>query len=146
MSKQRFIGILAFACLALVLAACQPGGSVTGGAATGTPHSAPINVPQGYQGMVSVTFTSTTTYDQAVAILQNAGMRLQVPCPNPGPIVADPTAIARPIDQRATFAQSHKLTAVGTSGLTQSMLHQVASSPQVTAVDKVPMVECPLVP
>lgn len=147
MSKHPFIGVLALACLALALAACQPGaGSTTGGAPTGTPHSAPINVPQGYQGLVSVTFTSDTTYDQAVAILQSAGMKLQVPCPNPGPISADPTVTSRPIDQRATFAQSHKLTAVGPSGLTQTMLHQVASSAQVTAVDKVPLVECPLVP
>ncbi len=144
MSKSKLmIGVLAAVCLALTLAACQPGGSATGSAgATRTP--APIHVPSGYQGIVQISFTSTTTYDQAVSILRSAGLRLQVPCPNPGPIVADPTP--RPITQEDTFAKTYKLTAVGDPQLTENMLNQVASSPQVTSIDKVPPIECPLIP
>jgi len=144
MSKRKIIGGLAFACLALALAACQAGG----GSSTGTsnpPHMAPINVPSGYQGLIQVSFSATTTYDQAISIVQNAGLKLQVACPNPGPIVADPTVTTRPIDQRDTFASTHELTAVGSPSLTQAMLDQVASASQVTSVDKAPPVECPLV-
>jgi hypothetical protein len=145
--RKNLLFLLALACLAVLLAACQPGGSTTGSAPTNTPHTASITVPPGYDGLILVSFTSDTTYDQAAAILQGAGLKLQVPCPNAGPIVANPTGT--PVvrnDQRATFAESHKLTAVATSTLTQEMLNQVASSAQVTAVDKAPLMECPLVP
>jgi hypothetical protein len=140
---KKIIGELALVLLVLALAACQPGGSSTGAAsATGTPRSAPINVPAGYQGLVLITFSSGATYDQAAAILQSAGMKLQVPCPNPGPIIAGATP--KPNDQRASFAATHKLSAIGNPRLTQAMLNQVAASPQVMSVDKEPVMECPL--
>jgi hypothetical protein len=140
--------LLVFACLAVLLAACQPGGgSATGSAPTSTPHTAPINVPQGYQGLVIVSFTADTTYDQAVAVLQSAGMTPRAQCPNGGPILASPTGTPVVVDQqRAMFAESHTLTAVANTKLTQAMLEQVASSAQVTSVDKAPLVECPLAP
>ncbi len=140
MSKRKIMGLLVFACLALTLAACQAGS----GSATGTSR-APINVPSGYQGLIQISFSVTTTYDQAVSIVQNAGLKLQVPCPNPGPIVADPTVTPKNTDQRDTFAGTHELTAVGSPSLTQNMLDQVASASQVISVDKAPPVECPLV-
>jgi hypothetical protein len=93
---------------------------------------------------VQITFSATTTYDEAVSILQSAGMKLQVQCPNPGPIVGDPTVTPRPINQQATFASTQQLSAIGTPNLTQAMLNQVAASAQVTSIDKAPQMACPL--
>ncbi|HLW01454.1 MAG TPA: hypothetical protein VKT82_22550 [Ktedonobacterales bacterium] len=142
-TSKAIIWMLAALCLALALAACQPGGAASNTGSTGpTSTPAPINVPTGYQGLVQVTFTSTTTYAQAASIIESAGLTLQVPCPNPGPIRPDPTPVL--VSQEATFAASHQLTAIGRPSLTRAMLTQVASSSQVTAVNKTPQIECPL--
>jgi hypothetical protein len=129
-------------CLALALAACQPGGSASGSAGpASTP--APIHVSTGYQGLVLVTFTSSASYDQAAAVLQSAGMRLQAQCPHPGPIrVGTPT----PVTQQGAFAATRQLTAIGVPHLTQAMLDKVAASAQVTLIEQAPQVECPLTP
>src|SRR5215472_9105529 len=101
MSKSKgvivtFVGL----CLALMLAGCQAGGSATGSnGASWTP--APIQVPQGYTGIVRVTFSSATTYDQAISLLESAGMKAQVQCPNPGPVRADPTPVSNADSQKA---------------------------------------------
>jgi hypothetical protein len=144
MNKTKVLMMLLVGvCLGLALAGCQAGGSPTGSAGpTSTP--APIHVPAGYTGMVLVTFSATTTYDQAVSILQSAGLKAQVQCPNPGPITVDPTP--KPITQQDTFASTHQLTAIGVPSLTEAKLTQVATSAQVTAIDTAPPVECPLIP
>ena len=143
-TSKALIWMLAAICLALALAACQPGGGAASNTGSAGPTStpAPINVPASYQGLVQVTFTSAATYAQAVSVLESAGMKLQLQCPNPGPILANPTP--RPITQQDTFAATHQLTATANGALTQTMLTQVASSAQVKAVDKAPKVECPL--
>lgn len=142
MNKRKGLWIaLVGLCLALALAACQPGGSATGSEPASTP--APIHVSAGYQGLVLVTFRANTSYDQAVALLQSARMQLRAQCPNPGPIrVGTPT----PVTQRETFAATHQLTAIGVPSLTQAMLHQVAASAQVTLIEQAPKIECPLTP
>jgi hypothetical protein len=145
-TSKMLIQALAVLSLALALAACAPGGSTTSNTGSAGPTStpAPINVPANYQGLVVVTFTSTTTYNQAVSIIKSAGLELQALCPNPGPILANPPSTPRPVTQEATFAASSQLTAVGSPTLTRAMLTQVASSAQVISVDKAPKVECPL--
>lgn len=138
---------LALALLLLALAACSPGGATNTGSnpqATSTHQPAPIHVPQGYHGIIVISFDASTTYEQAKAEVESAGLKLRVPCPNPGPIAADATP--RPTDQRTTFPETHKLTAVGDPALTTAMLNQVASAPGVTSVDVQPPVECPLIP
>jgi hypothetical protein len=143
--SKACIGLLAALCLALALAACQPGGGTSNTDSAGpTSTPAPINVPAGYQGLVVVTFTSATTYAQAVSIIKSAGLQLQRQCPNSGPILANPTVTSTVMTEQDTFAASHQLTVVGKPSLTQAMLTQVASSAQVTSVDKAPRVECPL--
>jgi len=144
-TRKALIWMLAAICLAVALAACQPGGAASNtGSAGPTTTPAPINVPAGYQGLVQVTFSSAATYDQAVSVVESAGMKLQVECPNPGPILANPTPTPRPVSQQGTFAATHQLTAVANGSLTQAMLTQIASSAQVKSVDKAPLIECPL--
>jgi hypothetical protein len=92
--------------------------------------------------MIVISFDTSTTYEQAKTAVESAGLTLQVPCPNPGPIAVDVTP--RPIDQSTTFPDMHRLTAVGEPSLTTAMLNQVASQPGVTSVDVQPPVECPL--
>lgn len=92
--------------------------------------------------MIVISFDASTTYAQAKTAVESAGLALQVPCPNPGPIVADATP--RPTDQSETFPEMHQLTAVGEPSLTTAMLNQIASQPGVTSVDVQPPVECPL--
>ena len=138
---------LALALLLLALAACSPGASTAAGSnpqATSTHQPAPIHVPQGYHGIIVISFDASTTYEQAKAEVESAGLKLGVPCPNPGPIATDATP--RPTDQRMTFPETHKLTAVGDPSVTTAMLNQVASAPGVTSVDVQPPVECPLIP
>ncbi len=147
-SKGMF-GVLLVACLALTLAACQPGSGTTNSATSANETAstpAPIHVPEGYQGIVQITFTPTTTYAQAVSVLEKARMRLQVLCPNPGPILADPPASPTPITQESDFAKTHQLTAIGIPNLSQEMLEQVAASGVVTSIDKMPSAACPLAP
>jgi len=146
MNKRKVLMLMLVGlCLGLALAGCQAAGSNTGAAGpTSTP--APIHVPAGYTGMVLVTFSASTTYDQAVSILQSAGLKAQAQCPNPGPIVADPTVTPAPVTQQNTFSSTHQLTAIGVPSLTQAKLNQVATSTQVTAIDVAPPVECPLIP
>lgn len=128
--------------LILALAGCQAGGSNT--AASGATSTPTVTVAPGYQGLVQITFSASTTYTEAASIVESAGMKLQVPCPNPGPIIADPTVTPQPITQEKTFPSTHQLTAVGTPSLTQAMLNQLASSGQVTTIAEAPKVECPL--
>jgi hypothetical protein len=121
----------------LTFAACQPGGA----SIASTPaHQAPIHVPQGYQGVIEITFSPTTTYTQALSILQSAGLQAQAQCSGPGATVDPPM----PTDQQRTFAQTHQLSAVGKPTLTSSMLTQVASAPQVVSVGIAPKVACPV--
>ena len=138
---------LALALLLLALAACSPGASTGAGSypqATSTHQPAPIHVPQGYHGIIVISFDASTTYEQAKAAVESAGLTLAIPCPNAGPIAVDATP--RPTDQRTTYPDTHKLTAVGNPSLTRAMLNQVASAPGVTSVDVQPPVECPLIP
>jgi hypothetical protein len=136
-STWKLVGsVLVLVCFALVVAACAPGSASTTSGAT---HQAPIHVPSGYQGLIEVVFTPTTTYDQALSILQSAGLQAEVPCSGPGPTV-DPPVFS---NQQATFAKTHMLFAAGTPKLTTSMLTQVASAPQVVSVGVVPKVACP---
>ena len=143
--RQRNAAWLALACLLLALAACSPGGGTTSTGsnptATSTQPPAPIHVSPGYQGLILVSFSSNTSYEQAKAILEQAGLKLRMLCSGPGPVAVDDTP--QPTDQRTSFARTHKLMAAGTPSLTQTMLTQVATSPGVTSIDRVPLVACP---
>ncbi|HLW03665.1 MAG TPA: hypothetical protein VKT82_33775 [Ktedonobacterales bacterium] len=114
--------------LALVLAACQPD---TGGSAS---HIPTVQVPPNYQGSLRVTFNSSTTYNQAVDIVQEAGLQLVGPsCIGQGtrPAPGIPTPSSAP-DEHHLFAQSHVLTAGWR--VTQAQANKIAASPQVTAL------------
>ena len=131
-------GWLVLSMALLALAACQPAGSA-GGAGTG--HVAPtVTVPLNYQGSLRITFTSSTSYDQAVAIAQGAGLQLVAGCtgigPNPNPALPTRT----PPDERANYAQTHTLTA----GLqvTQAMADTLVASPQVISIALVRLPLC----
>lgn len=140
-SWRRSGAWLALTLLLLALAACSPGASTTTGSNL---PPAPIHVPQGYHGMIVISFAAGTTYVQAKAAVESAGLTLAIPCPNAGPIAVDATP--RPTDQSDTFPDTSQLTAVGNPSLTTTMLNQVASEPGVTSVDVQPPVECPLTP
>ena len=143
---RRRGGWLALTLLLLALAACSPGGVTNTGSnpqATSTHQAAPIHVPQGYHGLIVISFAASTTYVQAKAAVESAGLTLAIPCPNAGPIAVDATP--RPTDQITTYPDTRQLTAVGDPSLTTAMLNQVASQSGVTSVDVEPPIECPLI-
>jgi hypothetical protein len=108
---------LALVALALVFAACQPGGASNAHTAAVAPSQATVQVPQGYHGLILVTFTPATTYDQALAIIQQAGLYLPAECTGPGRLPLSPIETPLPPkDQRASFAQNHQLIAAGKTG------------------------------
>ena len=83
-----------------------------------------------------ITFTTSTTYEQAVAILTAAG-------DSPYPWTCDDprTPTSPPLAQLHTaFASSHQLLV---SYPSDSLLNQLASSSQVVSVDAVPLFMCP---
>ena len=127
--------------LLLGLAACQPGGASP--PTTSPAPLATVQVPPGYQGLIAVTFTPATTYTQALTILQNAGLSLPTPCTKvpPDPPIATPLPIS---DQQGSFAQNHRLVALGKPTLTSGMLTQSASDPHVVLVTTLPKIVCPL--
>jgi hypothetical protein len=95
------------------------------------------HVPPGtFQLFASITFTPSTTFDQAVAILKAAG---QTPYPW---ICDDPRTPVPPslAQQRTEFLSSHQLRL---SYPNDNQLNQIASSPQVVSVDPYPAYICP---
>lgn len=136
---------LALALLVLAVAACQPGGASTANTAAGASPQATIQVPQGYHGLILVTFRPPTTYDQALAIIQQAGLYLPAQCTGPGRLPLSPIETPLPPKgQRASFAQTHQLIAAGKPELTSSMLTQLASASQVVQVQVAPKFYCPV--
>lgn len=118
----------------LALAGCQPN---TGSSVSQVPT---VTVPPNYPGSVRITFSASTTYEQAVAVVQNAGMQLVGPsCIGQGTLPRSGVPTATP-DQRALYAQSHMLTA----GLriTQAMVDSITASSQVTAVQLIHIPLC----
>lgn len=104
------------------------------------PKSSPSprnHVPPGtFVLFASVTFTSATTYEQAVALLSEAGTTSYPwTCDDPR------TPVPPPPDQlRAAFATSHQLRL---SYPTDDQLNRLASSALVLSVDATPMSMCP---
>jgi hypothetical protein len=142
-SWNRIGGWIVLGLLVVALAACQPGGASTtstSSTATTPAHPAPVHVPPGYQGFIEVTFSATTTYAQALAVLQHAGLQAEAQCAGPGAPVDSPP---RPT-QQPTFDQTHQLSAVGMPRLTTTMLTQAASAPQVVSIGIAPKVFCPV--
>lgn len=136
---------LALALLALAVAACQPGGASTDHTTAGASPQATIQVPQGYHGLILVTFLPATSYDQALAVIQQAGLYLPAQCTGPGRLPLSPIETPLPPkDQRASFAQTHQLIAAGKPELTNSMLTQLASASQVVQVQVAPKFYCPV--
>ena len=137
---------LALALLVLAVAACQPGGASTAHTtAAGASPQVTIQVPQGYHGLILVTFLPATSYDQALAVIQQAGLYLPAQCTGPGRLPLSPIETPLPPrDQRASFAQTHQLTAAGKPELTNSMLTQLASASQVVQVQVAPKFYCPV--
>ena len=131
----------------LTLAACKPGGaaSTSTSAATGTTPQATISVPHGYRGLIQVTFMTSTSYAQAVAIIENAGLYLPPDCTGPGRLPLSPVDTPLPPkDQQLTFAQTHQLIVGGKPTLTDSMVNQVAAASQVVQVGIAPKIYCPV--
>ena len=95
------------------------------------------HIPPGTSPLFArVTFTTSTTYDQAVAILTAAGdSPYPWTCDNPRTPTPPPLA-----QLRAAFASSHQLLV---SYPSDSLLNQLASSSQVVSVDAVPLFMCP---
>jgi hypothetical protein len=81
----------------------------------------------------SITFTSATTFDQAVAVL--GGALYPWTCDDP-PTPVPPS----PADQRAAFTGSHMLLV---SYPTWDHLVQIAASPLVVSVDGTSLYQCP---
>ena len=104
------------------------------------PKSSPSprnHVPPGtFVLFASVTFTSATTYEQAVALLSEAGTTSYPwTCDDPR------TPVPPPPDQlRAAFASSHQLLL---SYPMDDQLNRLASSALVLSVDATPMSMCP---
>ena len=100
--------------------------------------SAPRNhVPSGSSPLfVSITFTTSTTFDQAVAILKTAG-GTPYPWTCDDPRTPVPPSLAQ---QRADFLSSHQLRL---SYPDDNQLQLIASSPQVASVDPYPAYMCP---
>ena len=131
----------------LPLTACKPGDAATTStsAATGTTPQATIQVPHGYHGLIQVTFTASTSYAQAVAIIENAGLYLPAMCTGPGRLPLSPVETPLPPqDQQPAFAQTHQLIVGGKPTLTDSMVSQVASASQVVQVGVAPKIYCPI--
>jgi hypothetical protein len=95
------------------------------------------HVPPGTSPLFArITFTTSITYDQAVAILTAAGdSPYPWTCDNPRTPTPPPLA-----QLRAAFASSHQLLV---SYPSDSLLNQLASSSQVVSVDAVPLFMCP---
>ncbi len=105
-----------------------------------TPISAPSprnHVPPGtFVLFASVTFTGATTYEQAVAVLREAGVTpYPWTCDDPRTPVPPP-----PDEQRAAFAASHQLRL---SYPTDDQLNRLPSSALVVPVDAAVVYMCP---
>lgn len=126
--------------LVLWLAACAPGSagstSLHNPATTSTPGSASSRIhnitPGSFTLFVRVTFTSGTTYDEAVAIL--GGRVYPWTCDAPRSPTPPPVS-----DQQASFAASNTLLM---SYPTQDDLARIAASSQVVSVDGVALYQC----
>ncbi len=95
------------------------------------------HIPSGTSPLFArITFTTPTTYDQAVAILTAAG-DTPYPWTCDDPRTPTPPSLAQ---QRAAFASLHQLLV---SYPSDSLLNQLASSSQVVSVDAAPLYMCP---
>jgi hypothetical protein len=84
----------------------------------------------------SITYTTSTTYEQAVALLQSVGQ-------TPYPWTCDDPSMPTPPpaeQQRAAYAASYQLLV---SYPRDDQLNQLAASPQVRSVDVATLSMCP---
>jgi hypothetical protein len=138
-TQQLVIGGLALALLAL--SACQQQNSPLVPHSM-TPSQTPLPLhrnhvtPGTYPLFVRITFTETTTYEQATATLQAAGQN-EYPwtCDDPRTPVPPPLA-----DRRAAFAASNFL--LISYPMDDNQLDQLAASAQVVSVDAYPVYMC----
>jgi hypothetical protein len=154
--RHVLMGALALALL-VVLAACQPG-NASGTAqtsATATPGSASArnHVPAGERPQFArITFTTSTSYDQARALLASVGqtpfpwacsdLYFGTPTPTVGMYRVLPGTTPPPSaeqDTPAAYAASHQfLVAFPTS----QQLSQIAASDEVAAIDPLRLPPC----
>ena len=126
-SKQRLLaGAFALIILVVALVACT--------------HSTPASrnhVPTNVAALfVQITFTKNTTYDQAIALLQQVGTGTNPwNCDDPPRNATPPTAE----QQRADFESGHTLLI---SYPTQDQLNQLAQSDLVTSIDAIGVTMC----
>ena len=127
-TKQHLlVGAVAYIIVVVALGAC----------AQGTPASR-NHVPKDVAALfVQVTFTTDTTYDQAVALLQRVGaLTTAWNCDDPPPDSTPPTTE----QLRAGFGGDHTLLI---SYPTQDQLNTLAASDLVTSIDVVGVTMCP---
>jgi hypothetical protein len=133
--------------LLLLLTACEPGSFGPASSRSLTPTAVPASTrtvaealshihnasPDYVPLFASITFTSTTTYDQAYAILR--GHVYPWTCDEPRSNDSPP-----PAEQLANFAAWHSLLM---SYPTWDELVRIAASPQVVSVEGTPLYPCP---
>ena len=142
-SRHRHLAFASLLLVALVagLAACGPRSAATPSrVVTETPTVAanPLSrihnaTPGDFLLFVRITFTPSTTYEQAVAILGQ----------DPYPWTCDDPRTPvppSPAEQAATFASSHTLIVESPAW---DVLTRIAASPQVISVDGAALYQCP---
>jgi hypothetical protein len=141
---QRYAGVvkLLLLAVALLLVACAPGTTRSPAptattASTRTTADALSHIhnasPDQFSLFASVTFTTDTTYDQAVAIMR--GHVYPWTCDEPRSNTPPPLSV-----QRANFATWHGLLM---SYPTWEELLRIASAPQAVSVEGTPLYPCP---
>jgi CRISPR/Cas system endoribonuclease Cas6 (RAMP superfamily) len=126
LSKQRLLaGALALMILVVAVVAC----------AHSTPASRNHVAPEVHPLFVQISFTKNTTYEQAVALLQQVGA-FPYPWNCDDPRNPTPPTTAQ---QQANFSSSHSLLF---SYPTQAQLNTLAASDLVSSIDAVALVMC----
>lgn len=136
MTRRRALIVVLALTLLMTTSACQQGRLAQNPPTPGGTSSQRNHVHDPSTLSVSVTFTASTTYDQAVTAFKAAGENLYPwNCDDP----RTPTAPSVS-QQRITFASSHMLFIFYP---TFPELDTLAASPQVLSIDPYPLSMCP---
>jgi hypothetical protein len=104
-----------------------------------------LSLPTVPPNSLRITFSQATTYEQAVAIVQNAGMQLVGPyCIGVGANPGIGVNISSTIDEHDLYKQSYTLVAgIGyMTPVTQTLANKIATSPQVTTYKLIHILLC----